>query len=160
MTKTRTVWIVLALLATAGSLLAHHSLAQFDTTTPVRVKGAIVFFARVNPHSVIFVDQTGADGKTQRWALEGPGLAQLNRLGIQGDSFKIGDVIEACGYALKEGLPGNRTISTEPISLSLKPTRPKEMTGRLLEAELLVTDGKPRRWSDYGVHKCFEPGVN
>jgi hypothetical protein len=53
-------------LASAGSLVAHHSLSQFDTTKAVRVKGAIFRFERVNPHSILFVDQKGEDGQIQR----------------------------------------------------------------------------------------------
>ena len=47
---TRTAAI--AVVASVGSLAARHSLAQFDTTTSVRVKGAVVLFERVNPHSI------------------------------------------------------------------------------------------------------------
>jgi len=43
MKNTRTACLALFLSATSsGTLLAHHSLANFDTTTAVRVKGAIV----------------------------------------------------------------------------------------------------------------------
>src|SRR5580700_3673463 len=83
-------------LAAAGSLVAHHSLAQFDTTTAVRVKGVIVLFAQVNPHTILFVDQKRGDGKTQRWAVEGPGILQLKRMGLDTDFLKVGDFVEAC----------------------------------------------------------------
>ena len=152
-------WIAgIVLLASTGSLVAHHSLAQFDTTKPVRVKGAIVRFQRMNPHSILFVDQKGAGGRTERWALEGPGIPHLTRLGVTDETFKAGDIIEACGYVLKEGLDPVRTISTEPISLSLKAITPKSMSGRLLTPEFLVMpDGQQRPWSDYGHHLCFGP---
>ena len=48
------------LLASVGSLLAHHSLALMDTTTAVKVKGVVVRFEHVNPHSILFLDQKGA----------------------------------------------------------------------------------------------------
>ena len=93
---------VIVILASAGSLVAHHSLAQFDTTTAVWVKGAIARVELVNPHSIIFVDQKGADGQIQRWAVEGPGVVQLTRMGIGKEAMKVGDHIEACGYVLKD----------------------------------------------------------
>jgi len=163
MKKTVTVWMALiALLASAGSLVAHHSLAQYDTTTPVKMKGTIVLFEGINPHSLLFVDQKGEDGKTQRWVLEGPGVLQLARMGIQPETFKVGDVIEACGYIPKQGIPSERTITTtEPISLSLKASRQKTMTGRLITPEYLVMpNGKQQPWSDYGHHKCLGPNYN
>jgi hypothetical protein len=72
MKKLITTWTAaIAVLAWAGPLAAHHSLAQFDTTTPVHVKGAVVRFERVNPHSIIFLDQITEEGQTQRWAVDG-----------------------------------------------------------------------------------------
>jgi hypothetical protein len=136
-------------LASAGSLLAHHSLAQYDTTAAVRVKGILVRFEQVNPHSVLFLDEERPDGKIQRWAVEGPGVLQLKRLGIELGMFKAGDVIEACGYVTKAGV--DRTVDTGSKTL-------KSLSGRLMDGEQIVmSDGQKRKWSDYGFHKCLEP---
>ena len=84
MKKTMAGWIgSRVVLVSAGSLAAHHSLSQFDTTTAVTVKGTIVRFELVNPHSILFVDQKGEDGQIQRWAVEGPGVTQLNENGYR-----------------------------------------------------------------------------
>jgi hypothetical protein len=161
MRTTMAEWAAAGMLVSAASLMAHHSLsqAQFDTTTGVTVKGTIVLFERVNPHSFIFVDQKGADGQMHRWAIEGPGIFQLTRMGFGTDVLKVGDVIEFCGYVKKEGLASQRTASTpEPISLSLKDKTRQSVSGRILTAEVLVMpDGRRQPWSDYGHHKCFAP---
>jgi hypothetical protein len=150
--------IAIALVTLTTPFMAHHSLAQFDTTTAVRVKGAIVLFKGMNPHSILFIDQKTANGKSERWALESPGVAMLRRMGLPDEMFKAGDTVEACGYVLKEGLDPLRTLSTEPISLSLKAITPKSMTGRLLAPEFLVLPDKQQRpWLDYGFHRCFGP---
>ena len=141
---------VLALVAT-GSLRAHHSLANHDTTTPVRVKGTIVRIHWINPHSFIYLEQSDAEGVVrQRWAVEGPANLQLARRGVAPAVLKPGDVIEVCGYVTKE-----RTMwqiaSTDPGAVSL--------AGRLITAELLVMpDGREQSWGDYGFHRCFAPG--
>ena len=149
----------IVVLASAGALVAHHSLSQFDTTTAVRVKGTIVLFQLGNPHSILIFDELRADGQTQRWAVEGPGPGslQLARTGIDfKKALKAGDIIEACGYVTKPGVESQRTISTEPISLSLKATTPKSISGKLMDGELLVMpDGHKQVWSDYGHHKCL-----
>ncbi|HEX5110341.1 MAG TPA: DUF6152 family protein [Vicinamibacterales bacterium] len=147
-----TVWLaVLMTIACAGSLLAHHSLNNFDTTKAVRVKGTVIKVHQINPHSFIYLEQTDATGKVQRWAVEGPTLLQLNRRGVASDFLKYGDVIEACGYLPKEPIvwqiaePGNTTAPS--------------LAGKLLNGELIVMpDGKEMSWGDYGVHKCFAPG--
>jgi hypothetical protein len=159
MKNSTSAWLAgILVIATAGSLAAHHSLAQFDTTTAVRVKGTIVRFELINPHSIIFVDQKLADGQIQRWAVDGPAARQLSGSGITKDAVKVGEVIEVCGYVTKEGVESQRTVNTEPISLSLKATTPKSMTGKIMNAEMIVMpDGKKQAWSDYGQHLCLGP---
>jgi hypothetical protein len=144
-------WLALLLsLVPAASLLAHHSLASFDTTTPVRVKGIIVQFNRLNPHSFIYLDETRADGAGRRWAVEGPSGFQLTRSGFATDALKVGDAVEVCGYLPKEPVMW-QIASADPTAASL--------AGRLINAELLVMpNGHERSWGDYGVHKCFAPG--
>jgi len=147
-------------LASAGSLLGHHSIyAQFDTTKAIRITGTVIRFERINPHSIIIVDQKLADGQMQRWAVEGLPGSQFDRRGIDKDSVKFGDVVEVCGFVTKEGVESHRTINTEPISLSLKATTPKSMTGRLLTGETIVMpDGHEKVLQDYGVlDKCLRP---
>lgn len=144
------VLMVVLAVASTGSLTAHHSLANHDTTTPVRVKGTVVQIHRINPHSFIFLEQTDADGVRQRWAVEGPAAFQLNRRGVPSDFLKPGDVIEVCGY-----LPKEKTVwqiaSASPDAVS--------RAGRLITAELLVMpDGREQSWGDYGFHRCFADG--
>ena len=101
--KRITRWAALFVLASASSLAAHHALTQFDTTTGVTLKGTVVRFERVNPHSFLYIEAKGKDGDTQLWTIEGPNVTQLSRMGIAIDALKAGDAVEACGYVLKEG---------------------------------------------------------
>jgi len=140
--------------ALAGTLAAHHSLSEFDTTTAVNAKGVIVLFDRVNPHSILFVDEESARGHIQRWAVDGPGALQLTRMGIDREALKVGDVVEVCGYVTRPGVESQRTVSMEPINWGGL----KSISGRRITGEFLVTpDGQKRSWSDYGAHKCFGP---
>jgi hypothetical protein len=147
----KTGWFaVLGVLIWSGTLLAHHSLANFDTTTAVRVKGTIVQFHQINPHSFIYVEEKTTDGKVRRWAVEGPSALQLKRTGFDPSVLKPGMVIEVCGYAPKEATTW-QIASADPSVVSL--------AGRLINAELLVMpDGHEQSWGDYGAHHCFAPG--
>lgn len=152
MTKVMTRWlaVLVALVPAESLLLAHHSLANYDTTTAVRVKGTVVQFQPINPHSFIFLDEQRADGANRRWAVEGPSLLQLKRKGLASDVLKPGDVVEVCGYAPKETIVW-QIASADPSAAS--------PAGRLINAEtLMMPDGKEQSWGDYGVHKCFAPG--
>ena len=141
---------VLVTLVSAGSLLAHDSLGNYDTTKAVHVKGTVVQFHQINPHSIIYLEEKSTDGQTRRWAVEGPSLLQLSRSGFAKDVLKFGDVVEVCGYLPKETIMW-QIASADPGVASL--------SGRLINAEMMIMpDGKQRSWGDYGVHKCFEPG--
>lgn len=60
-------------------------------------------------------------------------------MGISKEAMKVGDVLESCGYVLKEGVEALRTF-----------------TGKLMDAEMLVMPGgQKQRWSDYGQHLCL-----
>jgi len=144
-------WLtVLVALVSTGSLPAHHSLANFDLTKAVHVKGTILEFHLMNPHSFIYLEQKDADRQTRKWAAEGPSVSQFNRSGLTRDFFKAGTVIEICGYLPKEALMW-QIANSESGAVS--------RAGRLINAELLVTpDGKQQSWGDYGVHKCFADG--
>jgi hypothetical protein len=144
-------WLAgLVVLTSGGSLLAHHSLANFDTTQAVRVKGTIVQFHQINPHSFIYLEEKLPEGQIRRWAVEGPSILQLKRTGFSLDVLKPGVAIEVCGYAPKENTMW-QVASADPGVVSL--------AGRLLNAELLVLpDRREQSWGDYGAHRCFPPG--
>jgi len=148
--KRHVAWLsILAAFVSTGAVRAHHSLANYDTTQAVRVKGTIVEFHRINPHSVIFLAEQRTDGPMRRWAVEGPSAVQLNRKGFPKDGLKAGDVVEVCGYLPKEAIMW-QIASPDAGAVSL--------SGRLLNGESMVMpDGHEQSWGDYGVHKCFAP---
>jgi hypothetical protein len=146
----KTVSLALIALVSASSLLAHHSLASHDVTKAVRVKGTVVQFNAINPHSFIYIEEKDSEGQIRRWAVEGPAVLQLNRMGFTKDVFKPGDIIEVCGYVPKES-----TVWQIENPDSTKAS----LAGRLITAEVLIMpDGKQQSWGDYGFHKCFPPG--
>ena len=154
MKKVMAAWIVVsAALSWPGPLTAHHSLVQFDTTAPLWVKGTVVRFDLVNPHVRFFLDQRGEDGQMRRWVVDGPPSNNLARMGIGPNFLKAGDVIEVCGFVLKEEFASQRKLP--PAN-----SNPNALSGRALSGHLLVMpSGKRRYWSDYGVlHKCLNPG--
>lgn len=143
-------WLAVLIALVPASLVAHHSLASFDTSVAVRVKGTVVKVHQINPHSFIFLEETRADGPNRRWAVEGPAIFQITRRGLAKDVPKPGDVIEVCGYLPKE-----------PVVWQIAEADPNTTStaGRLLNGEMLVaSDGREQSWGDYGVHKCFGPG--
>src|SRR3989449_7916235 len=92
------------MLAAAVPMVAHHSFsAEFDSTKQVTLEGKVVMMEWVNPHSWLHIDVTKADGKVERWKVEGGSPSVLLRKGWNRDSLPVGTKIKVIGYQAKDG---------------------------------------------------------
>ena len=95
--------VVLSFLLGVPSLLAHHGLAQFDTTHVVSLQGTVTDFQWIQPHAVIHADLKDDKGKVANWALELGSPIMLGRHGWSPDSLKRGDQVTVFGFRAKDG---------------------------------------------------------
>ena len=95
----------LALLAlTAAAALAHHAYtAEFDTTKPVKLTGALSKIEWTNPHIWIYLDVKDGDGKVTTWGFSASPPGMLQRRGIAKNSVKLGEVLTISGHRAKDG---------------------------------------------------------
>jgi len=104
------------LLLAVVPVLAHHSFAaEYDSTKPVTLKGTVVKFDWVNPHSRLYMEvKDEATGKTVQWELETGNVTTLQRRGWRRDTLKPGDAIIVTGFRAKDGanLAAASTVST------------------------------------------------
>lgn len=92
----------LSLLALPHLAIAHHSFAaHFRMDEFNEVEGRVTEIQWVNPHVKIFIEDASGD----RWEVEAGPVNLLSRMGIQRDTFAIGDSIRA------RGNPGRRDDS-------------------------------------------------
>jgi hypothetical protein len=143
--------VLAASLALSSPLAAHHSIGVFETTVPIWVKGTVVGFNWGNPHTAIIVEQVEKDGTKVRWALENSGrLDMLQRMGYTRDSFKVGDPIEACGFAPKRQYAPRLAPATGEDGATPAPHW-LDGADRVITARLLLTKNGPEvHWSHYG----------
>ena len=62
--KTRVLAASYALVLAVAPAFAHHSLAMYDMTRPVTVKGVVTRLEWTNPHVHLYVDVKDSKGNT------------------------------------------------------------------------------------------------
>lgn len=78
----------------AGAAHAHHSSTpHYDESRTITLVGVVTDFRMVNPHSFLYFNVTGADGKVQRWNCEMSSVAILNRNGLTRGTIVPGDKV-------------------------------------------------------------------
>ncbi len=98
----------LGMLLAAMPLLAHHSFSsEYDSTKTLTLKGKMVNFEWVNPHSWIHVEVTNADGSKTVWKGETPPVNVLYRNGwtkpMVEEMVKKGEMVTLRGQAARDG---------------------------------------------------------
>jgi hypothetical protein len=115
---------------------------------PVWTQGTVLRYEPVQPHAMIVIEQSGADGQVHELQVEGPNLNRLERLHLAPDFLKPGDNIELCGFAFKEEFRANPPGTYAAGGLPA------------LHAQILVLpDGSMQSWGPYGKFvNCVRPG--
>ena len=112
-------WPVVVFAAVVGllirvPLLAHHGRAAFDIGKTVVLKGTVKEWLYSNPHCLLRLEVTDANGKIVVWIAEGQAPNTIFPAGYRKDSFKPGD----------------------QVTVTVEPAKANRQMGRILEAVL------------------------
>jgi hypothetical protein len=77
----------------AAPAAAHHGIGTFDTRREVTITGIVTGVDFVNPHSWLYLDVTGADGKVAAWRCEMRSATTLRRSGWSPEMFVRGEAV-------------------------------------------------------------------
>ena len=96
--------LVASAVLAAAPAWAHHSAAMFDGTKLVLLRGTVVSFTYLNPHSWIAIEGS-PEGTRQpeRWDIEATAPQSLARIGITATTLKPGERVTVAIRPLRDG---------------------------------------------------------
>ena len=98
--------VLVASLMTASAAMAHHSFAMFDRSIERVATGTVARWQFNAPHSWLYLNVKGADGKETLWSFEGSAPPSLLTRGINGTTFEPGATVTVSFCPMKDGRPG------------------------------------------------------
>ena len=106
----------------------HHGTAiVYDLTQSITVSGTVTDFRFVNPHTLIYLDVPGEDGKVVSWLGGLPSNTRLSRSeGWTRETLKPGDEISMTGAPARGGAP---SVYVQQIILNGEPLLQGSYTG-------------------------------
>jgi hypothetical protein len=126
--------------ALATPAVAHHSYAMYDTAVEKTLTGKLVRYILGANHSQYVLQVVNPDGKPAvnekgepvMWNVETQAAAQLARLGITVENFKIGTIFTVTFSPLRDGRNGGAQRGTALImcGMTLPEDGCNEMTGK------------------------------
>jgi len=103
-------WLLIGALA-GGPAWAHHSFAVFDSTKVTIIKGEILSWSYMNPHSWLsVVGVADGVGSPKRWDVEATSPSALARIGVLKDTLKPGDKVTVGIRPLRDGSLGGSWV--------------------------------------------------
>ena len=105
------VGVAVALL-TGVPLSGHHSgRTLFDESTST-LKGVVKNWLWSNPHCLVTVEVTGADGQATQWVIELQAPNSIYPGGYRRTTFKPGDAVTLTVHPVRNGRPYGRIVSS------------------------------------------------
>ena len=96
------VFIGLSLTLPLTPLLAHHGMLEYDTGRLIELKGMVVGFELLDPHSLLYID-VEEDGKLVSWAIEGGRANGIVNAGLSKEYLSSRPTVIVLAYQSKDG---------------------------------------------------------
>ncbi len=152
MKLSRSLFLAGLSLVGAGSVLAHHSFAHFDSTRQVLIEGRVADWSYASPHSWLYIDAPDQNGQMRKWSLEGAGPIRATRQGVTGNTYKTGEKVRAVMSPLRDGRPAGAVCFVIQEDGTI--TQPNDGTCEVTES---IARWKTKGWLDSARHLDTHP---
>lgn len=96
------IFIGLSLTLPLSPLHAHHGMLEYDTGRLLELKGTVVGFELLDPHSLLYID-VEEDGKLVSWTIEGGKANGIVNAGLSKEYLSSGPTVVVLAYQSKDG---------------------------------------------------------
>ena len=109
-------FVIAGFVITMTPVFAHHSLAMYDMSNPVTVKGVLERLEWTNPHAYLYLSVKNTRGNVEEWVIEIDRPDFLKKNGWTSSTVKPGDIIACTGGRAKTGARTMRCTMVELAS--------------------------------------------
>ena len=92
-------------------LIAHHTGSTLLSESTVTLKGVVKAWLWSNPHCLLTLEVTGADGQVVQWVVEAQAPNSIYPAGYRKNSFSPGDQVTVTVNPVTNGRPYGRIAS-------------------------------------------------
>jgi hypothetical protein len=111
----RTSLLAAFTLAALAPAWGHHSHNAYEVTVWSILEGTVREIHLMNPHSWIYLDVTGEDGRVTTWGLEAANPGAIFENGVKPEDVKSGDRVKVRVHLLRDGTNGGLLGFVTPI---------------------------------------------
>lgn len=167
--QTRAILVTIAAICSSAASGHHSFQATFRSDETIQVEGVVTDYRFYNPHILVYLDVTNADGTTTNWMSEGAAATLMRRSGWDKDTLHRGDLVRVNGNSTHDGSP---MVSIDTIDV-LNPDdgsvarvlrRERERgtpPGQVAQLPLKLADGRPNltgAWTQNFAARRGPPG--
>lgn len=132
--------LVSGVLMCTTDVIAHHSTAEYDSSSIVQARGEIVTVLWRNPHVRFTISTESIDGSDELWELEGSEVTRLDRGGVPRDLIQVGDMVTFAGNPSSRSdrrMYVNNMLLADGREIILRGTEPRFARDRLVNTDLI-----------------------
>lgn len=93
-----------------STAFGHHSFGDFDVSREEIVRGMVLSFEWINPHTITKLEVTDDNGEKRTWSFEGMSPSYLGRRGWSRLTLQPGDFVEIVYFPLRNDGPGGMLV--------------------------------------------------
>jgi len=142
----------IGLIVVSNQAIAHHSFAASFIEEEMVREGVVNRYVFKNPHVLLYMTVTGANGVETEWMVEGSAATSLRAAGWSVDTIRVGELVRITGRAGRDSKPmismGNVAVLDPQTRMVLRNPALRAAERQLAAADvqsipLRLADGRP-----------------